>query len=414
LPNSVRHTLPLGCALLLAALSCVGCTLVSTPKVSCSWTDSGQPTSTVGAASNTVVLIDTSASFWPRKGGSATLPDSQKEATDELLRHFGQVGTQLVSLGTFSGTSTTISWQLADTPLPTPAGTATAIKNQQAGEAACLDRVISKSEQAPPAVGGTDVMAALDAAGTELGSTSPDHSHVLIITDGLSNTGCLNINQVFTQGENATDVVRSCSGQGGLARLRGVSVKLAGIGLQYQVKPLTSSEQSWLVDYWRDLCSSLQVTAAQSCVMLQVRTSMDGSDVDRPSDPTVSFPVVTGKVIVVRAPLLFAFNSSALTTTAQSYLDILIQQIRGSGQSVTRIVGHTDRVGTAAFNLSLSLRRAQAVKSYLAVRGFTGIATSGVGFSQPACTDDYTSSGQLNPKCMAKDRRVVIFLGAHK
>jgi OOP family OmpA-OmpF porin len=414
-PSAARHALALSCALLLSALGCAGCTLVETPKpVSCSWTDSAQTASTSAAASNTVVLIDTSASFWPRKGGSASLPDSEQEAAGELLRDFGQAGTQLVSLGTFNGTSTTISWQLADAPLPAPAGTADAISRQRDGETACLDKVIGRAEQTAPAIGGTDVMAALDAAGTKLGSTSPGHSEVLVITDGLSNTGCLNFNQVMSQGENATDVVRSCRGQGGLAHLRGVSVKLAGIGLQAQAEPLTSSEQSWLVGYWRELCSDLGVAASQSCVMSQGSTRPDSSDVSRPSDPRVSFPVVTGPVVVVRSPLLFAFDSSTLTQTAQSYLDILIQEIRGSGQSVTRIVGHTDRAGSAAYNLSLSLRRAQAVQDYLAARGFTGIKASGVGFAQSACASDYTASGQLNPKCMAKDRRVVIFLGGHK
>jgi len=414
-PSVTRHAVALASALLLCALSSAGCSLVEAPKpVSCSWTGSGQTASTAGAASNTVVLIDTSASFWPRKGGSASRPDSQQEAAAELLRDFGQAGTQLVSLGTFNGTSTTISWQLADTPLPTPAGTADAISRQRDGEKTCLDQVIGRAEQTAPPVGGTDVMAALDAAGTKLGSTGADRSEVLVITDGLSNTGCLNLNQVMSQGENATDVVRSCRGQGGLAQLRGVSVKLAGIGLQAQAKPLTSSEQSWLVDYWRELCSVLRVAAAPSCVMSQGDTSTDGSDVGRPSDPPVSFPVVTGPVVVVPAPLLFAFDSSVLTPAAQAYLDILIQQIRGSGQSVTRIVGHTDRAGSAAYNLGLSQRRAQAVQSYLAARGFTGIKSSGVGFSQPACPSDYTPSGQLNPRCMAKDRRVVIFLGGHK
>jgi len=80
---------------------------------------------------------------------------------------------------------------------------------------------------------------------------------------------------------------------------------------------------------------------------------------------------------------------------------------------VAKIVGHTDRVGTATYNLGLSQRRAQAVQAYLAEQGFTGIHAQGVGFSQPACRDEYTPAGQPNKACMAKDRRVVIFLGGH-
>ena len=115
-----------------------------------------------------------------------------------------------------------------------------------------------------------------------------------------------------------------------------------------------------------------------------------------------------------RPPLLFAFNSATLTPAALSYLDILVQKIRSSGRSVTAVIGHTDRVGTAAYNLGLSRRRADAVRAYLAMRGFSGVSAKGVGFSQPACPAEYTSTGRPNEACMARDRRVNIFLGGPK
>jgi OmpA-OmpF porin, OOP family len=420
MPRGVRKALALGCAAVLVSLGCSGCfTLTTKPKSpSCAAAapaTGGSPGNTAGAASNTVVLIDTSASYWPRTGGSTRLTDERQEILNKLLSAYGKAGTQLVSLGTFNGSSTTITWLLNDAPLPTPYGTAKTIGRFEDAARSCLVRVIVQAEQTAPATGGTDVMAALDAAGQKIGSTSPGHSQVMLLTDGLSNAGCLNFNQVFSAGESASEVVRTCPGQGGLARLREVSLELAGIGLQAQAKPLSSSEQSLLVSYWRDLCTALGVAAAPSCVTSQGSgTSTRTSTVARPPDPPVSFPKVTGKVVPVPADLLFAFNSANLTQTAQSYLDILIPQIRASGLSVTEIVGHTDRVGTAAYNLGLSLRRAQAVRAYLAGQGgFTGIRTQGVGFSQPACRDEHTPAGRSNPACMARDRRVVIFLGGH-
>jgi OmpA-OmpF porin, OOP family len=413
MPERTRRALALSCAAVLVVLGCSGCfTLTTKPKpptcAAAAPPTGGSPGSTDGAASNTVVLIDTSASYWPSKGSSVELPDSPQDAVSELLRDYGQAGTQLVSLGTFNGSSTTISWLLDDAPLPTPYGTAATISRFRTAAAGCLQAMVTQALQAKPAVGGTDVMAALDAAGQKIGSTSPGHSQVMLITDGLSNTGCLNLSKIFSSGESASDVVRACPGQGGLARLRNVSLTLAGIGLQAQAKPLPSSEQSLLVSYWRDVCAALAVAAPQSCV-----TSPDGdsdrkSDLDRPSDPTVSFPDIRGPgPHPIPADLLFAFDSATLTQTARAYLGILVPKIRASGLSVTEIVGHTDPVGTATYNQGLSLRRAQAVRAYLTGQGFIGIRAQGVGFSQPACPD------QSTPACKAKDRRVVIFLGGH-
>ena len=239
-----------------------------------------------------------------------------------------------MSLGTFNGSSTTITWQLTDAVLPIPYGTGKTIDTFKKVAAGCLGNMVKQAVKAEPAAGGTDVMAALDAAGEQIGSTSPGNSQVMIITDGLSNTGCLNLNQVFSVGESAASVVRTCPGQGGIARLRGVSLELAGIGVQAQSKPLPSSDQTWLVRYWRDVCTALGVKQAQSCVSTEGDAGVRASDLNRPLDPPISFPGISrpGQDILP-ADLLFAFDSATLTPTAQAYLDILVPQIRSRGLS---------------------------------------------------------------------------------
>lgn len=419
--NILPRSLVLGSAILLATTGATGCVALTNPAAhsNCAWsraasTGSTSGSGTAGASSNTVVLIDTSASFWPRKGSSESLPDNPGNAVSELLQNFGNAGTRLVSLGTFNGSSTTVTWQLADASLPTPTGTAALIRKERQAAGQCLTPLVTQAVQGAPPVPGTDVMSALDAAGLKLGSSPPGHSRVVLFTDGQSNAGCLNLNKVFRVGEDPADVVRSCVGQGGLARLRGMNLQLKGVGFQALGKPLTTGEQSWLVNYWRDLCTALKVAAPQSCVTSEGSSSPRTSDTARLADPPIAFPRVHGPRIVVPAPLLFAFNSSTLTPTALSLLNILVQKIRSSGRSVTQIIGHTDRVGTAAYNLGLSQRRAQAVRSYLAQQGFTGISARGVGFSQPACRAEYTSSGRPNEACMAKDRSVDIILGGRQ
>jgi OOP family OmpA-OmpF porin len=66
-------------------------------------------------------------------------------------------------------------------------------------------------------------------------------------------------------------------------------------------------------------------------------------------------------------------------------------------------VGHTDSIGTDAYNQKLSLRRAEAVKAYLISKGIDAkrVYTEGKGEKQPV-TSNKTSAGR------AKNRRVEV------
>lgn len=65
----------------------------------------------------------------------------------------------------------------------------------------------------------------------------------------------------------------------------------------------------------------------------------------------------------------FAFNSARLDPQARATLDRQAHWIRQFPEVRFRVYGHTDLVGSAAYNKGLGLRRANAVVAYLASRG---------------------------------------------
>ena len=67
----------------------------------------------------------------------------------------------------------------------------------------------------------------------------------------------------------------------------------------------------------------------------------------------------------------FAFNSSHLDGTAQTILREQANWIRQFPEVKFRVYGHTDLVGSNAYNKRLGMRRAQAVVSYLSTQGIS-------------------------------------------
>ena len=71
----------------------------------------------------------------------------------------------------------------------------------------------------------------------------------------------------------------------------------------------------------------------------------------------------------VESTVTFAFNSAALDATAQQVLAHQAHWIRQFPEVRFRVYGHTDLVGSAAYNRALGLRRAQAVVHFLSTQG---------------------------------------------
>jgi OOP family OmpA-OmpF porin len=107
---------------------------------------------------------------------------------------------------------------------------------------------------------------------------------------------------------------------------------------------------------------------------------------------------------------LFDFDKSVLKPEGKRMLDDLVRTLAGANYDVILAIGHTDRIGSAAYNQKLSERRANAVKDYLVSKGIAAsrITAEGRGKTQPV-TKPGACNGLPRPKliaCLQPDRRV--------
>ena len=114
-------------------------------------------------------------------------------------------------------------------------------------------------------------------------------------------------------------------------------------------------------------------------------------------------PANAAAKVTLNADALFDFDKSALKPAAITSLNSLAGKVKSLTLEVIVAVGHTDSVGTDAYNQKLSIRRAEAVKKHLVSQGIEAkrIYVEGKGESQPVA-DNKTADGR------AKNRRVQI------
>jgi OmpA-OmpF porin, OOP family len=91
----------------------------------------------------------------------------------------------------------------------------------------------------------------------------------------------------------------------------------------------------------------------------------------------------------------FEFDSAVLTEEAKRILDRVSETLIAYPEINVELEGHTDNVGTAAYNLGLSERRSITVKNYLAAKGVaeSRMVPVGYGLSQPIA-DNTTEEGR--------------------
>lgn len=132
----------------------------------------------------------------------------------------------------------------------------------------------------------------------------------------------------------------------------------------------------------------------------EIRNTVPGAEVIKAGE---------GLIVKFDSGILFDFNKTDLKDAAKTNITNLAATMKNNPETNILIVGHTDDVGSDSYNLSLSQRRAEAVKSFTASQGITNsrLSTNGKGEMEPIA-DNTSESGRTN------NRRVEIVIVANE
>jgi outer membrane protein OmpA-like peptidoglycan-associated protein len=117
----------------------------------------------------------------------------------------------------------------------------------------------------------------------------------------------------------------------------------------------------------------------------------------------------------VLADALFAFNQSSLSPDAAQTLQAALQTLKATPGRPERVEGHTDAIGSDAYNMTLSEARARAVRDWLSAHGAIPAATpiEGYGKRDPIAPNT-RPDGSDNPEGRQQNRRVDILFSTCK
>lgn len=118
-------------------------------------------------------------------------------------------------------------------------------------------------------------------------------------------------------------------------------------------------------------------------------------------------PTDEGWELSIAGRMLFDSDSDMLDTEGQAIAERLGRQLTQLEIKRVRIEGHADSTGSQAYNLALSLRRAQAVQRAMVAAGLRGAEIQTLGLGKAAPVND-----NRTPEQRQQNRRVAIVLPA--
>src|SRR5262249_55544844 len=94
----------------------------------------------------------------------------------------------------------------------------------------------------------------------------------------------------------------------------------------------------------------------------------------------------------------FEFDKATIKPVSFPILDSVIEVLRDNAKITIEVQGHTDNVGNASYNKTLSQKRADSVRAYLVSHGIgpERLISKGYGMEQPLVKNDTAANRALN------------------
>ena len=211
--------------------------------------------------------------------------------------------------------------------------------------------------------------------------------------------------------DGITDDKDKCPNQPGVAKYEGCPIPdsdkdgindendkcptVAGLA-KYEGCPVPDTDKDGINDEEDKCPTQAGVARYQGC-------PIPDTDGDSVNDEEDKCPKVVGPadnfgcpVIGIKSyQIVFERKSAVLLAAGKPILDTVAAYLKRNPDVEVTIDGHTDNFGTAEFNNSLSVKRAEATKKYLVSKGVAAnrLVTAGFGFTQPIA-DNKTAEGR--------------------
>jgi OOP family OmpA-OmpF porin len=126
------------------------------------------------------------------------------------------------------------------------------------------------------------------------------------------------------------------------------------------------------------------------------KVDADGCPLPEVAKPAPVPAPAPAPAMTVLAGANFDFDQSYIRPEDFGKLDKDVATLKEWGNVKVEVAGHTDSVGTDAYNMGLSLRRAESVRNYLVDKGIAAdrLTVRGYGESQPVA-DNATDAGRF-------------------
>jgi len=182
----------------------------------------------------------------------------------------------------------------------------------------------------------------------------------------------------------------------------------------YGGKPGINDTLCWRTGYWTP---AMAIVECDPDLVKKPPPPPPAMQPPAPPPPPPPPPPAPGlQKITLATKALFDFDKAVLKPEGKTAIDteVLSKLANVSKLELVLVTGHTDRIGTQAYNQKLSERRADAVRDYLVSKGVAKdkIETLGMGKTQPVpgvvCNQPYPKERKALIECLAPNRRVEV------